>query len=158
MGILHSSWPAYDFTRFSFRMWVAALVLTFSGIMSTFLDACSVWRTAMLFRLSQGLEVAACLAAILVGGTCMYAELEGLMAVDSLYLSLATATTVGYGDLKPVTDMGKIATMVYAALSLSVFGYITSCVGDLIQPDSDTSIGFGGKEDEWVSDNPVLFR
>lgn len=48
-----------------------------------------------------------------------------------------------------MTSAGRALPCLYVLFCLSVFGYITSCVGDAIQPDSDTSIGSGGKESVW---------
>jgi hypothetical protein len=48
----------------------------------------------------------------IISGTGLYSIVEGLRSVDALYLSVATLTTVGYGDLAPTTDAGKLFTVV----------------------------------------------
>ena len=60
------------------------------------------WRDS-LFRASLYLTLL-----ILFSGTMFYATVEGLRWVDALYLSVVTLTTLGYGDLHPVTDAGKL--------------------------------------------------
>jgi len=50
-----------------------------------------------------------------------------------LYLSFATATTVGYGDVSPRTDAGKALTCAYALLSISVTGQALAAWGDFCQ-------------------------
>ncbi|MBP7806748.1 two pore domain potassium channel family protein [Candidatus Gracilibacteria bacterium] len=61
-------------------------------------------------------------------GTVTYHILEGWKWLDSLYFSLMTATTVGYGDLHPVTDYGKIFTMFYVIVSIGVISSFISVV------------------------------
>jgi len=123
------------------------------AIFSSLLDVCGAWRVALFGeRLSFGWQLLQCVSMLLVilgGGVAGYTALEGLNVREALYLSLATVTTVGYGDYKPETDLGKVFTMVYALLCVSNFGYVTSCIGDALFPDADTSVGFGGTESEW---------
>jgi hypothetical protein len=42
----------------------------------------------------------------LVSGTLFYSQVEGWSLLDSLYFSIITLTTVGYGDLTPATTAG----------------------------------------------------
>ena len=49
----------------------------------------------------------------LAAGTLFYWEIEGWTLLDSFYFSSITLTTVGYGDLSPVTDAGKLFTVFY---------------------------------------------
>ncbi|EPH85822.1 hypothetical protein D927_00265 [Enterococcus faecalis 02-MB-BW-10] len=39
-----------------------------------------------------------------------------------------TLTTIGYGDVHPVTDLGKIFTMVYATVGLGIMAMFISVV------------------------------
>jgi hypothetical protein len=43
---------------------------------------------------------------------------EDLRWFDALYFSFITGATIGYGDIYPHSDPGKIATVIYAALAL----------------------------------------
>ena len=43
---------------------------------------------------------------------------EGWSFVESVYFAVTTMTTVGYGDLSPETNAGKILTMCYMPFSL----------------------------------------
>lgn len=62
---------------------------------------------------------------IIVIGTIFYHEVEGWGWLDSVYFCIMTLTTVGYGDLFPITDQGKIFTMIYIVIGLGVLlGYI----------------------------------
>ena len=67
-----------------------------------------------------------------VGGIA-YDELEGWPLLDSVYFLTVTITTVGYGDLCPVTDAGKLFTVVYAMVGIVfVFAALTPLVDALM--------------------------
>lgn len=57
---------------------------------------------------------------ILACGMICYHYLENWSWLDSLYFSVITLTTIGYGDLYPVTDAGKIFTILYIMVGLGV--------------------------------------
>lgn len=50
---------------------------------------------------------------ILVSGTIFYVEIEHWSIIDALYYCVVTLTTVGSGELRPHTDIGKIFTIIY---------------------------------------------
>ncbi len=58
--------------------------------------------------------------AILGLGTVAYRYLEGWSWLDAFYFSFITLTTVGYGDLFPITDAGKIFTIFYILIGIGV--------------------------------------
>ena len=58
---------------------------------------------------------------ILFAGTLFYHQVEGWSWLDSLYFSVITLATVGYGDLTPTTEWSKIFTMAYIFIGFSVF-------------------------------------
>lgn len=57
---------------------------------------------------------------LLGGGTWFYTVTENWRVLDSLYFSVITLTTVGYGDFSPETAAGKVFTMIYVLLGLGV--------------------------------------
>lgn len=57
---------------------------------------------------------------ILLIGTVAYHFLEGWSVVDSLYFSVVTLTTIGFGDFAPKTDAGKLFTIVYIIMGIGV--------------------------------------
>jgi voltage-gated potassium channel len=56
-------------------------------------------------------RLAAITALALVLGTLFYWRVEGWSVLDSIYFSVITLTTVGYGDLAPTTAAGKVFTI-----------------------------------------------
>lgn len=52
-------------------------------------------------------------AVLLLVGTFFYHNTEGWRLLDSFYFSVTTLSTVGYGDLAPVTDAGRLFTAFY---------------------------------------------
>jgi voltage-gated potassium channel len=58
---------------------------------------------------------------LLFSGTTFYSTVEGWGALDSLYFSVSTLATIGYGDLHPTTPLSKVFTMVYIVLGVGVF-------------------------------------
>ena len=57
---------------------------------------------------------------ILMIGTLTYHYVEGWSVVDSLYFSVVTLTTIGYGDFTPQTDAGKIFTIIYIVVGIGM--------------------------------------
>lgn len=55
-------------------------------------------------------------------GVALFTKLEGMSHVEAVYFCFITGTTIGYGDIGPKTDEGKIATALYAVLIINVVG------------------------------------
>jgi voltage-gated potassium channel len=51
---------------------------------------------------------------------------EGWSRLDTFYWSFITATTVGYGDLRPAENASKIASVLVAFLGLMLSGIIVA--------------------------------
>lgn len=60
----------------------------------------------------------------LFGGATFYHFVERMRYIDALYLSAATMTTVGYGDITPQTDAGKLFTIfyVFGGVGIALYG------------------------------------
>lgn len=59
-------------------------------------------------------------ASMLALGTVFYHSTEGWSWIDSLYFSFISLTTVGFGDITPSTDIGKIFTIVYLTIGIGL--------------------------------------
>lgn len=53
-------------------------------------------------------------------GSTAYRYLEDWSWVDAIYFSVITITTIGYGDVAPQTDGGKIFTVFYIIIGLGI--------------------------------------
>jgi voltage-gated potassium channel Kch len=51
----------------------------------------------------------------------------------SLYWSVMTFTTIGYGDIVPFTNVERIFDIVAMLIGALVFGYIIGAVGNVVQ-------------------------
>ena len=63
-------------------------------------------------------------------GTAGYMILEKWNFLDSLYMTVITLTTVGFGEVHPVSEQGRILTMTILVSGLGVVGYL---IGTLTQ-------------------------
>jgi voltage-gated potassium channel len=59
-------------------------------------------------------------ASQLVVGTVFYALVEGWSVIDAVYFCAMSLATVGYGDVVPDTDFGKVFTVVYVLCGIGV--------------------------------------
>jgi voltage-gated potassium channel len=57
---------------------------------------------------------------LLIAGTVFYTLVEGWSIVDAVYFCSMSLATVGYGDLVPDTDVGKIFTVVYVLAGIGI--------------------------------------
>ena len=57
---------------------------------------------------------------LLIVGTAFYMLVEEWSLVDSVYFCAMSLATVGYGDLVPHTDVGKIFTTVYVLAGIGI--------------------------------------
>ena len=75
---------------------------------------------------SRGVLISAGL--LLVAGTLTFRLIEGLSLLDSFYFSFITLATIGYGDITPVTDLGKLVTVIYGIAGLGVMAALISTI------------------------------
>jgi hypothetical protein len=63
---------------------------------------------------------------MVAAGTVVYSALEGWTLVDSLYFSVVTLATVGFGDLTPTTDIAKLFTVGYIIIGIGILAAFAS--------------------------------
>ena len=54
--------------------------------------------------------------------------IEGLSPIDSFYFCFITLATIGYGDLSPSTDVGKLVTVIYSIAGLGIMAALISSI------------------------------
>ncbi|PID84436.1 transporter [Candidatus Gracilibacteria bacterium] len=62
----------------------------------------------------------------IISGAIFYHFVEKFSWVDSFYFCIVTLTTVGYGDLAPKTDIGKIFTSFYILVGIGIIALFIS--------------------------------
>ena len=60
---------------------------------------------------------------IVVFGTVSYAAIEKMTMFDSFYMTLITISTVGFSEIKPLTQPGRIITLIIIISGISLLTY-----------------------------------
>lgn len=84
------------------------------------------------FSKVRALRVIGLLFGFTIFGTVGIRLIEGSSWLDSLYLIIITATTVGYEDPVTLSDNGKIFIIFYLIFGLGIFTYSVSLLGQWI--------------------------
>lgn len=129
-----------------------AIVLLTPPFMPAGLQAARAFRLLRLLRVLlaagvlrrfftlEGLRYAALTAAFVVlGGGAAFVAVEDraeLSAWDGLYWALTTVTTVGYGDLSPETDAGRVIAVAVMLTGIGFVAMLTAAVAErFVAPD-----------------------
>lgn len=70
--------------------------------------------------------LAALLVALLLAGAVGYMLLEGMTLVEGLYMTVITVTTVGFGEVRPLSPPGRVFTIGLILLGVGAVGGIIS--------------------------------
>lgn len=82
------------------------------------------------------------LAGAITLGTIGFHFLEGWSIVDSLYVTIQTVTTVGYGDFPPATTAGRVFAGLFMIIGVGTVAYIlSSAVQTIIQSEMLAALG-----------------
>ncbi len=66
----------------------------------------------------------------------LFISFEGTTLGTSLYWALITMTTVGYGDISPVTPGGKIISVILACVGILIYAYVGVIIMSLVMEKS----------------------
>ena len=72
------------------------------------------------------------LAVILGGGSSWYAWVEGFGLSDGIYMAAITLTTVGYEEVRPLDESGRVFTIVYTIAGIGVLFYVAGSIADAL--------------------------
>lgn len=67
--------------------------------------------------------------------------------MDAIWWSFATATTTGYGDITPVTDTGKILSILLMLMGLAIFAMYTAFFAEIMITSKTLFISHKKKHD-----------
>ena len=77
------------------------------------------------------LVIVVLLAVFLVGlGTAGYMVIEDWNVLDSIYMTVITLSTIGYGEVNPISSAGRIFTLVLIVMGVGFFLYV---LGNVVQ-------------------------
>ena len=91
------------------------------------------------------------LAILLLTSLGLYAAENGVneavtSPLDALWWGVVTMTTVGYGDVYPVTGEGRLAASILMVLGIGLFGVMTATVTGLIIRGQESPVAAGPLE------------
>ena len=77
--------------------------------------------------------------------------------LDAFWWTFATTTTVGYGDVVPVTDLGRTVAMFYMFFGIAIAGIFISIIGTRyykrkVEPKEDQELTYEKKILERMDD------
>ena len=58
---------------------------------------------------------------------------EGQAPLDAMYFTFITMTTVGYGDLAPTTQAGRLALSVFSVVALAPMAFVTTVFAEVLR-------------------------
>ncbi|WP_199818933.1 potassium channel family protein [Streptomyces sp. NRRL B-1347] len=94
------------------------------GLVVMFVRIGSALRTAWERPTFRG--TAWTLALLWTSATFFYSAQERWGVLDSFYFAVCTGLTIGYGDLAPATDLGKVFTILYGLLAVGMFAALAT--------------------------------
>ncbi len=77
--------------------------------------------------------------AVIALGTVAYHFIENWTWLDSLYFSIITLTTIGYGDFSPQTDAGKWFTIFYIIIGVGIILTFINTLYNHFSPTNNNS-------------------
>lgn len=101
-----------------------------------------------------GWVVGGYVVAIGIGGVLFYlieGQARGLDIIDTIYWADITASTVGYGDIAPVTVAGKVLTFIY--LKLTAFAVVPLVIVNIYEKVQRSKHEWTDEEQDWTEDS-----
>jgi len=69
---------------------------------------------------------------VFMGGVFGYKIISGYSWIDALYMTVITITTVGYGEVRPLTPFEKLFTSAFILSSIFIVGYAISVITEYL--------------------------
>jgi len=65
---------------------------------------------------------------LILGGAAIFHFVEGKDMIDSFYATVVTLSTIGYGDITPCSNLGKVLIALFILCGVATVAYIVSMV------------------------------
>jgi Na+/melibiose symporter-like transporter len=85
-------------------------------------------ESAFNYYTQNGMIVFGPIILYIILGASIYQWLEKFSVVDSYYFVVITLSTIGYGDISPHTNAGKIFTIFFVIIGLAMFSTLISTI------------------------------
>ena len=72
------------------------------------------------------------LGLVLLIGTAGYVVIEGWQILDAIYMTVITITTVGYGEVRTVSPIGRVFTLVLICMGMGIIAYTLGMVAQVM--------------------------
>ncbi|MFZ9451884.1 MAG: ion channel, partial [Bacteroidia bacterium] len=69
---------------------------------------------------------------LIVTGTLGYYWIDGFSLINAFYMTVITMATVGYGEIQPLSESGRLFTIFLIITSFGTFAYAVSTVTKFI--------------------------
>lgn len=96
------------------------------------------------------------IAALLIAGTFGYRYLEGWSLMDSLYMTFITLTTIGFGEIHPLSELGRVFTIGIAAIGVLAIGIIVTRTTQLLVSGNELKVRQMQRTIQKMKDHYVL--
>jgi voltage-gated potassium channel len=64
--------------------------------------------------------------AVILSGTIGYMAIEHYTLLEAVYMTIITLSTVGYGEVRPLSNPGRVFTIILILANLGTFAYLVS--------------------------------
>lgn len=78
------------------------------------------------------LSVLVALALVLASGTVGFVIIEHMAPFDALYMTVITLSTVGFGEITPLHDAGRVLAMLLIVFGVGLGAYAATTIGQII--------------------------
>lgn len=65
-------------------------------------------------------------------GTIGYMVIEGYDFLEALYMTIITLSTTGFGEIRPLSEAGRMFTIVLLILTLSILAYSLGSLSSIV--------------------------
>jgi voltage-gated potassium channel len=100
------------------------------NLFAAYVDITRALHVAFRTPRVQALLVVATLVA--AAGAMIFRLLEGWGFIDSFYFAVVSMATVGYGDLAPKTNAGKLFTIAFLVVGIGIFVLTVSTLAEAV--------------------------